>query len=542
MMKNNWLKCSVCSSYRVNYAFTLDKNRFVKCGECSLIAIYPQPSDEILNNIYGPNYFLLSKSQEGLKHTHFLKQKTAEKVIDYLEKYLALLGEDIKNKKLLEIGSGMGDFLKVSKERLLSVTGIEYSQDAVDSIIKYMGGSCKVRNGEIFNHPDDEKYDLIVFNDVLEHVRDPAKFLDKVFTLLKDRGVVLCTVPTLDSWSAKMQGTNWIEFKTEHLFYFNNSNLRRLFYKHGFTNIFEKEAKKTLSIKYIAEHFQMNQRRFWTPFFRLVSMLLPSSLLIRPINIVASGTVLIAQKETPKQDLVLTVIMAVYNEKNTVNEVINTLLKKQIRDCEIKLIVVESNSTDGSREIVESFKEHPRVKIIYQDKPRGKGNAIREGLKIADGDIVLIQDADLEYDIEDYDGLIELMRSGEHMFLLGSRHGGEKWKIRHFEGQPIVAFLVNMVHWILTSMINIFYGVRLRDPFTMFKVFRRSAILDLTFEANRFDFDYELLLKLIRRGYTPIEVPVNYVARSFRQGKKVRFFRDPITWVWAIIKYRFCRI
>ena len=91
-------------------------------------------------------------------------------------------------------------------------------------------------------------------------------------------------------------------------------------------------------------------------------------------------------------------------------------------------------------------------------------------------------------------------------------------------------------------MINVLYGVRLTDPFTMYKVFRRSAIQRLTFSSNRFDFDYELLIKLIRLGYEPIEVPVNYTARSFKQGKKVRFFRDPLTWIWAIIKFRFSRL
>jgi glycosyltransferase involved in cell wall biosynthesis len=183
------------------------------------------------------------------------------------------------------------------------------------------------------------------------------------------------------------------------------------------------------------------------------------------------------------------------------------------------------------------------VKLILEEQPRGKGYAVRIGLKAATGDYVLIQDADLEYDLEDYDGLLEPLVAGRAAFVLGSRHGGRNvWKMRQFTGQFGLSLFVNLGHWFFVTLINVLFLQRLRDPFTMFKVFRRDCLYALEFECNRFDFDFELLIKLIRKGYHPIELPVNYRSRSFKEGKKVRMFRDPLTWLRALAWLRFVKI
>jgi glycosyltransferase involved in cell wall biosynthesis len=219
------------------------------------------------------------------------------------------------------------------------------------------------------------------------------------------------------------------------------------------------------------------------------------------------------------------------------------LLRKEIPGLQMEIIVVESNSTDGTREIALKYENHPGVKVILEDQPRGKGHAVRTGLKVASGDYVLIQDADLEYDLEDYDGLLEPLVTGRTAFVLGSRHGGHNvWKMRQFTGQYGLSLFFNLGHWFFTTLINVLFLQRLRDPFTMFKVFRRDCLYGLEFECNRFDFDYELLIKLIRKGYRPIELPVNYRSRSFKEGKKVRLFHDPLTWLMALIRLRFAKI
>lgn len=233
--------------------------------------------------------------------------------------------------------------------------------------------------------------------------------------------------------------------------------------------------------------------------------------------------------------------MPVFNEVNTAKASIDRVLNKRIPDVFIELIIVESNSTDGTSDLVMEYKENPRVRLIFQAKPLGKGNAVREGLKCATGDIILIQDADDEYDVDDYDKLLLPLRNGTANFVLGSRHSESAWQMRKFVDQPVSAFVLNCGHWFFTFLVNLFYGVWLRDPFTMYKVFNRKCIHKMDFVCNRFDFDYELLIKLIRRGYKPIEIPVSYNSRSFADGKKVKMFADPITWLIALVRFRFSK-
>jgi Glycosyl transferase family 2 len=233
------------------------------------------------------------------------------------------------------------------------------------------------------------------------------------------------------------------------------------------------------------------------------------------------------------------IIVPVFNEKATFAELMRRLLDKRLDHLgvEREIILVESNSTDGTREEVAAFSRTPGVKVLYQDRPRGKGHAVRAGLAAATGDIVLIQDADLEYDVDDYDALLEPLLQGRAAFVLGSRHSGHA-KMRQFSDQVLLGEVLNFGHLCFTTLINVLYGQNMRDPFTMFKVFRRDCLYGLAFECNRFDFDHELVIKLVLKGYRPLEIAVNYRSRSFKQGKKIRPFRDAASWIVADLKYR----
>lgn len=239
-----------------------------------------------------------------------------------------------------------------------------------------------------------------------------------------------------------------------------------------------------------------------------------------------------------KKKRVLSIVMPVYNEKDTFSKLLTLVLDKQVLGIdETEIIIVESNSTDGSREAVrEQVALHPEIKAIFEDRPQGKGHAVREGFKHATGEIILIQDADLEYDIDDYDALVQPLLAYKQCFVLGSRHSGD-WKIRKFVGQEWLAAVLNFGHIFFKMIINQLYSQALSDPFTMFKVFRRECLYNLYFECDRFDFDHELLIKLIKKGYSPIEIPINYKSRSFAEGKKVTFWKDPLTWLVADFKY-----
>ncbi len=245
---------------------------------------------------------------------------------------------------------------------------------------------------------------------------------------------------------------------------------------------------------------------------------------------------------TPPAVTSVSVVVPVYNEIGTVRQALDALTSRRIPGYELRILIVESRSSDGSRDVVLSYQGLPNVRVILEDRPRGKGHAVRAALAVADGDIVLIQDADLEYSLDDYPALLGPIARGEQDFVLGSRHTRKGWAIRKFTDQKLHALVLNLAHWTFTLMINASLGIWLNDPFTMYKVFRRRCIAGLTFTCNRFDFDWELLIKLVRKGYRPIEIPVSYQSRSFNDGKKVSLFRDPLTWMVALVKCRFQKL
>jgi glycosyltransferase involved in cell wall biosynthesis len=240
----------------------------------------------------------------------------------------------------------------------------------------------------------------------------------------------------------------------------------------------------------------------------------------------------------------VSIIIAVYDEAATVGKLLEQVWAQNVLGMAKEIIIVESNSTDGSREIVARFvarcTQSAVVRVIYQEAPRGKGNAIREGLLAATGDIVVIQDADLEYDVADYPELLRPIVEGRAAFVLGSRHmGSARWGIRRFSHENIHALFMNIGGMMFHAFFNLLYSTRLSDPTSMYKVFRSDCLSGLTFTCDRFDFDFELLATLIRAGYPPLEIPVSYTSRGFHEGKKIRIFRDPLTWILAIVRCRF---
>ncbi|MGH2719728.1 MAG: glycosyltransferase family 2 protein, partial [Actinomycetota bacterium] len=231
-------------------------------------------------------------------------------------------------------------------------------------------------------------------------------------------------------------------------------------------------------------------------------------------------------------------VLPVYNEAPTVATILDDVTTIEIPGIDIEVIVVESNSTDGSREVVQRYAGHPRIKLVFEDRPSGKGHAVREGFSHATGDIILIQDADLEYRVSEYPLVLAPLIAGETKFVLGCRHSPGQ-PMRQFEESRHTSRVMNAAHWGFTTMFNTVYGTKLRDPFTMYKVFRTECIVGVPFNSNRFDFDWELVAKLVRLGNTPLEVPITYVSRDYDSGKKVRFFRDPLTWMVALVRFRF---
>jgi glycosyltransferase involved in cell wall biosynthesis len=241
----------------------------------------------------------------------------------------------------------------------------------------------------------------------------------------------------------------------------------------------------------------------------------------------------------------VSIIIPVYNEARTLLILLESVWRQSVAPAAKEIVIVESNSSDGSREIVAAFAarrshEATPVRVIYEAAPQGKGHAVRQGFAAASGDILLIQDADLEYDVADYPDLIQPIMEGRAAFVIGSRHlGPDGWKIRKFARGDLRALLMNLGGLLFHGFFNAVFRSRLTDPTSMYKVLRADCLEGLRLSCDRFDFDFELTGKLIRAGFTPLEVAVAYKSRGFDQGKKIRILRDPATWVVAILKSRF---
>jgi len=381
---------------------------------------------------------------------------------------------------------------------------------------------------------------VIIFQ--LEKSKNPVQSLDQIHASLKPGAFVFLVTPSLDSWSAQFFRSQWTEWRPENFYYFDTQTIQSALLRCGFDQITISRDRRKYSLQHLRDRARTSPNTLLTSTVRTVGSLLPGPIRrgLR-IKLPASGIRITARKTARRERPLLSVVMPVFNEGATFAKTVDAVIAKSVPGVDKEIVIVESNSTDGTRDLVRAYEGQSGVTIIWEDRPRGKGHAVRTGLQHAKGDVILIQDADQEYDINDYDSLIEPLISYQRAFVLGSRHIGG-WKIRVFNDQPGITAFFNFGHVLFAGMLNIMYGQKLKDPFTMYKVFRRDCLHGLKLECNRFDFDFELVIKLLRKGYVPVEIPVNYQARSFHEGKKVSPFRDPLTWMRALVKYRFASI
>ncbi len=221
------------------------------------------------------------------------------------------------------------------------------------------------------------------------------------------------------------------------------------------------------------------------------------------------------------------VIIPVYNEKSTINEIIRRVQATKLID---EILIVDDGSKDGTRELLAEYDHDEVVRVIYHEKNQGKGAAVRTGIQNVTGDLVIIQDADLEYDPREYPNLLKPFDEGIADVVYGSRFlGGAR--------RPILFW--NMVaNKILTLVTNILYNNILTDMETGYKVFRRDVIRNLTLRANHFDFEPEFTAKILKQKVRIYEVPISFNPRDYSEGKKIKM-SDAFEAMWALIKYRF---
>jgi len=224
----------------------------------------------------------------------------------------------------------------------------------------------------------------------------------------------------------------------------------------------------------------------------------------------------------------LSIVIPCYNEENTIVEVLGQINELNL-DKEI--IVVDDGSTDGSREKLENLKKKFKFKLLDHKENLGKGRAIRTALNFVSGDYTIIQDADLEYDPEDYQELLECAFRNEAKVVYGSRQP-------NLQNRRYSSLLYYLGGVFLTWLTNILYGTRITDVTTCYKLFKTNVIKKLSLKCKGFEFCPEVTVKLVKKGIKIYEVPIKYFPRGSKEGKKLKW-KDGLKIAWTLIKYRF---
>ncbi len=223
----------------------------------------------------------------------------------------------------------------------------------------------------------------------------------------------------------------------------------------------------------------------------------------------------------------ITILIPVYNEVSTLRQILEKVENADFCGLEKEIILIDDCSDDGTKEIYPSLP----YKVLYHDVNQGKGASLRDGFKEATGDIIIIQDADLEYDPVDYKDLIKLILDGKADVAYGSRLNG---------GKPSRAFMFHHLlgNKLLTFLTNVLYNTTLTDMETCYKAFRADFIKDIEIKSNRFDFEPEITAKVLKKGARLYELSISYYGREFAEGKKITW-KDGFHALWALIKFRF---
>jgi glycosyltransferase involved in cell wall biosynthesis len=225
----------------------------------------------------------------------------------------------------------------------------------------------------------------------------------------------------------------------------------------------------------------------------------------------------------------LSIVVPVFNERNTLVEILRRMRAVELPDeIEREIIVVDDGSSDGTRDVLNQLGDST-VRVVMHETNRGKGAALRTGFAHATGEYVLVQDADLEYDPEDWPRMLNPVLRGKARVVYGSRFTGERRNML-------------LLHWIgnrfLSMTTNVLYNTTLSDMETCYKLIERDLVESMKLHSNRFDIEPEITAKILKRGIRIYEVPISYSGREFDEGKKITW-RDGFSALWTLVKYRF---
>jgi hypothetical protein len=510
-----FISCPACGADAERYLFHERGARFVQCRSCDVVYVNP-PAREV------PDYFDIPPTGGGatIEDGEHVRKELGDVLRYATDVYRARHGS--APARVLVAGR-MAD-----AQNIASPAHIDALQLTRDETLRLVHDADVSPIVEAI----DDDVEMVVLNQLLEACPHTSAVVAELVVRLPTRALLAVVYSNTGSLPGRILRRNWRRFFDWKAVYFNSENLRSMLERAGLRLVAQTGVNTSYTVT------------------RALDLTLPGTSVAdvgRRLGLgtasvrVPTGTyVSIFERagEAETREL-LSVIVPAFNEAAYLRAVLDQLLAKQFV-IPHEVILVESNSTDGTREIAQTFERRRGLQVIYEDRPRGKGAAVRRGLTAATGTIVLIQDADFEYDLDDYDALLEPIVQRRTSFVLGSRSLGlGDWKVRRFARSRGKAFLMNVAQLLFARTFNLLYQQRVTDVNTMFKVFRRECIEGVAFDATGFSFDIELACVLVKNGYSPMEVPVNYVARGFDEGKKINFVSEFFPSFLMFFKCRF---
>jgi hypothetical protein len=516
-----FISCPVCRSDAERYLFHERGARFVQCRSCDTVFVNP-PARELRD--YFDVHVAGGATTEDREHVRAGLNDVLHYAADVHRAHrgssparVVLAGQmpdDLSPHDLSTALSAHVDAVRLTHDETLRLV----HEAEVSPIVAAIG----------------EDVDLVVLNHLLEACPRAADVVAALAARLPSRALLVVVYSNTASVPGRLLRRHWRRFFDWRAVYFNSENLRGMVERAGLRLVRQSGLNTSYTVTRALD--------LVLPGTQAAGVARRAGLSAATLRAPTGTYVSIFERgDESEAGELLSVVVPVFNEAAYVRGVLDELLAREFV-IPHEVIVVESNSTDGTREIVQRYEGHPGLRIIYEDQPRGKGAAVRRGLKAAAGTIMLIQDADFEYDLEDYDALLEPIVQRRTSFVLGSRSLGlDDWKVRRFGRSRAKGLLLNLAHVGFTQIFNVLYQQRVTDVVTMFKVFRRECIEGAEFVAERFNFDIELACTIVKNGYSPMEVPVNYVARGFDEGKKVEFLRDAFPVALMFFRCRFRR-
>jgi len=553
-LKTNSLEsvnCEFCGHEGSQLRFDFGDSKIFFCRTCQTSFTHPKPNEKALAEVYNENYFTNEKLSSGdVNHTYGYqdfektKQLNAQSNTRICRELLQLFNGDCAGKSLLDYGCGLGAFLTSAAEAGFNVEGVEFNEFAAKRVEKKFNYKIYDHNAINEIKENGTRYDVITLFDVFEHLLEPQRTLLELHGLLNENGILVIGTTDFNHIIPRILGKHFEDFRRirEHIFFLGKKQLLSLVKMSGFRHLKTQPQKIRLGAYDLA--------------CRLEGMKIPGAGLLKavigktalknlllPINFGMKYLAYFSKNEIkahtpPASNLLtspvkLTIVIPVYNEEKTIEHVIERVLAVKIKKVRTNLIVVDDGSTDNSRMILNKLQDIHKFQLILQPKNGGKGSAIREGIKHADGDLVIIQDADLEYEPNDYEKLIAPIISDNADAVYGSRFLSPERRVMgfwHTYGNKFLTFFCNLV-------VNRY----ITDMETCYKVMRTDIAKSLNLRSRRFDVEPEITCKLALNQHRIYEVPIRYHARSFKEGKKIGM-KDLFQALWAIFKYGILRL